>query len=100
MSLPPTRYFYQVKYARGYPFVPVKLAGCIQARPCSKNPEGCAVNPTSDGRYGLYGAVRRVLRRRVAESVGTRRCVVLTPGPLGWQTIFSTFFKIRSGDFR
>jgi hypothetical protein len=29
MSLPPTRYFYQVKYARGYPFVPVKLAGRV-----------------------------------------------------------------------
>jgi hypothetical protein len=26
-SLPPTRCFYQIKYARGYPFVPVKLAG-------------------------------------------------------------------------
>jgi hypothetical protein len=58
ISLPPTRYFYQVKYARGYPFVPVKLAGRVHrgAAMIARNPKGCAVNPTSDGCYELDGA--------------------------------------------
>src|ERR1700728_2643393 len=101
MSLPPTRGFYQVKYARGYPFVPVKLAG--RAYPAAAMvEESHGLHRESKLRRLLrpYGAGRRALRRRVrleAESRG------LSSDPLFFD-IFSRFdpetsYELDGGQF-